>query len=184
MRHSILMVSAGTALVAACVANPDGAVETAAAGSDIYYLRAGMIEDINPPTEAIWNMQVEVMDDLGNFDPALMTEQHWIDLENHARILASASARMALADAYVAADPSGPYTEAPVGTDLAAIQQRLDANPEAYRAFATNLGEHTERLLSAARSRDAGMVTQLVNDLQPNCKACHDVFWYPEEYQQ
>ena len=41
---------------------------------------------------------------------------------------------------------------------------------------------HTGQLRQAALARDAARVTTLVNDLQPVCKACHDVFWYPEEY--
>lgn len=184
MRHIILIASAGAALLAACTANPDGATQPQAeAAGDVYYLRAGMLEEINPPMEAMWNMQVEVMDDYGNFDPALMTAQSWTDLQGHARGLAAAADRMAEAGSYVAVNPDGPYTEAPVGTDLAAIQQRLDTQTAAYRAFSQNLARHAAQLVQAADAQDAATVTQLVNDMQPNCKACHDVFWYPEEYQ-
>lgn len=186
MRHTILIASAGAALLAACAANPEGATTQpqAEAAADIYYLRAGMVEQINPPMEAMWNMQVEVMDDYGNFDPALMSAQSWTELQAHARGLAAAADRMAGASAYVAADPTGPYADAPEGTDLAAIQMRLDANGAAYRAFSQNLARHAAQLVDAADAQDAETVTQLVNDMQPQCKACHDVFWYPEEYTQ
>ena len=184
MRHTMLIASAGAALLAACAAAPDASDQPqASAAGDTYYLRAGMIEEINPPMEAIWNMQVEVMDDFGNFDPALMTPQTWADLQGHAQGLAAATQRMATASTYVAANPDGPYTDAPVGTDLAAIQQRLDRDKAAYRALSQNTARHAEQLLAAARAQDAAQVTQLVNDMQPQCKACHDVFWYPEEYQ-
>jgi hypothetical protein len=184
MRHTILIASAGAALLAACTANPDGAAQPqATAASDTYYLRAGMVEQINPPMEAMWNMQVDVMDDFGNFDPALMTVQNWTELQAHARGLAAAADRMAVADSYVAADPGGPYADAPEGTDLAAIQMRLDTQTAAYRAFSQNFARHAAQLVAAANAQDAATVTQLVNDMQPQCKACHDVFWYPEEYQ-
>lgn len=185
MRHAILIASATAALLAACTANPDSAAQPPAeAASEIYYLRAGMVEQINPPMEAMWNMQTEVMDDYGNFDPALMTAQHWTDLQIHSRALAAAADRMVGASAYVAANPEGAYSDAPVGTDLAAIQHRLDTNTAAYRAFSQNFAHHAEQLLAASRAQDADTVTRLVNDMQPNCKACHDVFWYPEEYAQ
>lgn len=184
MRHTLLIATAGAAVLAACAATPDAADQPqASAAGDTYYLRAGMIEEINPPMEAIWNMQVEVMDDFGNFDPALMTPQTWADLQGHAQGLAAATQRMATASTYVAANPDGPYTDAPVGTDLAAIQQRLDRDKAAYRALSENTARHAEQLLAATRAQDAAQVTQLVNDMQPQCKACHDVFWYPEEYQ-
>lgn len=184
MRHTILIASAAAALLAACAANPNGATQPQAeATSDIYYLRAGMVEEINPPMEAMWNMQVEVMDDYGNFDPALMKPQHWANLQAHANGLVAAADRMVSASAYVAANPDGQYTDAPLGTDLAAIQQRLDTNTAAYRAFSQNFARHAGQLQEASRAQDAEAVTQLVNDMQPNCKACHDVFWYPEEYQ-
>ncbi len=187
MRHALLIASAGATLLAACAANQAGTGQNVtsadAASDDTYYLRAGMIEQINPPTEFIWNMQVEVMDDYGNFDSALMTQEHWANLQDQAQLLAQASQRMAEASRYVAADPDGPYANAPVGTDLAAIQQRLDASTPAYRALSDNLARHSERLLAASRAKDAALVTQLVNDMQPTCKACHDAFWYPEEYQ-
>lgn len=185
MRHTILIASAAAALLAACTASPEATSQPQAqAASDIYFLRAGMVEDINPPMEAMWNMQVDVMDDYGNFDPALMTPQKWTELEAHARGLAAAAQRMAAAGRYVVANPEGAYTDAPEGTDLVAIQHRLDTNTAAYRAFSQNLALNAEELLAATRAQDAALVTQLVNDMQPNCKACHDVFWYPEEYQQ
>lgn len=183
MRQLILIASAGAALLAACTTNRDGAAAPhAQAGADVYYVRAGMIEQVNPPMEAIWNMQVEVMDDYGNFDPALMTQQNWAQLQAHARALAAAADRMSNASAYVAANPDGPYADAPEGTDLAAIQMRLDSQTAAFRALSQNMARHAAQLVAAADAKDAETVTQLVNDMQPQCKACHDVFWYPEEY--
>ncbi len=185
MRQTLPIAAAAAALLTACTANPDGAAQPQAeAAADVYYLRAGMVEQINPPMEAMWNMQVEVMDDYGNFDPALMTPQTWSELQAHARGLIAAAERMATAGSYVAADPDGPYADAPEGTDLAAIQMRLDANGAAYRALSQNMARHAAQLVEAAEAQDAATVTQLVNDMQPQCKACHDVFWYPEEYAQ
>lgn len=152
-------------------------------GAGTYYVREGMVNAINYPTERMWNLQVEVMDDYGNFDPVLMTAEHWQTMEDAARLLEADALFMAEADAYVAADPDGNLLDAPEGTDLAAIQARLDTNPDAFRAYARTLATHAMQLGDAIEARDTGEVTRLVNDLQPVCKACHDAFWYPEEYQ-
>lgn len=153
-----------------------------AATDGTYFVREGMVNEINPPIMAIWDMQVEVMDDDGNFDPDLMDEAKWAALLEQSRALNAAAQAMAAAPAYAATDPLGTLGDAPEGTDLAAVQARLAANPDAYRALAQALAGHTTALVAAAQARDTAAVTQLVNDAQPVCKACHDVFWYPEEY--
>ncbi|WP_137680090.1 cytochrome c [Aurantiacibacter suaedae] len=167
----------GLALALAACATVDQASTT----PDTYFVREGMVNQINPPITAIWDMQVEVMNDEGNFDPALMTADTWAALKSHAANLDIQAAKMADAQRFIVADPEGELTEAPEGTDLAAIQQRLDTSPQAFRAMATAMRAQTAQLLLAAQAQDAARVTQLVNDLQPSCKSCHDVFWYPEE---
>lgn len=168
---------AGLALAAACASIPAGNAQ------DAYFVREGMVNNINPPTEAIWNLQVEVMDDFGNFDPVLMDDAKWQALAADAALLDRHAGQMAAARTFVAANPAGVLTDPPEGTDLAAIQARIDASPQSWHAFAQALAGHTGQLHAAAIARDAERVTNLVNDLQPRCKACHDVFWYPEEYQ-
>ena len=61
-----------------------------------------------------------------------------------------------------------------------AIQARLTTNAAAYRAMSQSFARHAAQLTTAATARDAAEVTRLANDMQPVCKACHDVFWYPE----
>ena len=158
------------------------AAATAATG-DTYFVREGMLGAINPPITAIWDLQVEVMDDDGNFDAKLMDEAKWAALLEQARALDLAAKAMAAAPAYAATDPLGTLGDAPEGTDLDAIQARLAANPDGYRTLAQALAGNTTAMVAAAEARDTAALTQLVNDSQPVCKACHDVFWYPEENQ-
>lgn len=178
LANSALGASALAFTLAACATTA-----TAPAADDTpYYVREGMVHGLNPSITAIWDMQVEVMDDYGNFDPALMDDAKWDSLLANARELQHQSALMGEATRYVAADPDGDLTDPPEGTDLAEIQARLDAQPELYRAMSMTLAGHAGQLVIAAEARDAERVTTLVNDTQPVCKACHDVFWYPEEY--
>ena len=160
-----------------------GTVAAANAATDgTYYVREGMLGAINPPITAIWDLQVDAMDDDGNFDPKLMDDAKWATVVEQARALDAAAKAMAAAPAYAATDPHSTLGAAPEGTDLAAIEARLAANPEAYRALAQALTVNTTAMVAAAESRDTVALTTLVNDAQPVCKACHDVFWYPEEY--
>ncbi len=147
-----------------------------------YYVREGMVHAINPPITAIWDLQADVMDDDGNFDPDLMDEAKWTALVEQARALDAAAHALAAASRYAATDPLGTLGNAPEGTDLAAIDARLAAEPAAFRALALALTGNSSALVAAAEERDTAAVTQLVNDAQPACKACHNVFWYPEEY--
>ena len=176
MNRGHIALAAGVVALIGCATVP-----AATTGEATYFVREGMVGQINPPITAIWDMQVEVMDDEGNFDPALMTADTWAALKSHAANLDIQAAKMAGAERFVAADPAGDLTEAPEGTDLAAIQQRLDTLPQAFRAMATAMRAQTAQLLLTAQAQDAARVTQLVNDIQPNCKSCHDVFWYPEQ---
>ena len=155
----------------------------ASAATDIYFVREGMLNAINPPITAIWDLQVDVMDDDGNFDPKLMDDAKWATLLDQVRTLDAAAQKMAAAPAYSATDPHSTLGAAPEGTDLAAVEARLAANPEAFRALAQGLTTNTAAMVAAAEARDTAALTQLVNDAQPVCKACHDVFWYPEENQ-
>lgn len=173
----MLAIAGLTFVAAACASTAPGHTD------GTYYVREGMVIGLNPSITAIWDMQVEMMDDFGNFDPALMDDSKWAALLDHARELERQSQAMAHATSYVAADPAGMLTTPPEGTDLVAVQARLVANPALYRAMSTSLAGHAGQIVLAAEARDTARVTALVNDMQPVCKACHDVFWYPEEYQ-
>ena len=176
MRIATAVLLAGA--MAGCTAAPPQPAQP-----EIFYVREGMVNAINPPIEAIWNLQVEVMDDYGNFDPDLMTAAHWEALNDAARQLEGAALIQAHAETYVATAPQSTLPPVPEGTDLDAVQARLTANPQAYSAFAEALARHTTQLREAVDARNPEAITRLVNDTQPTCKACHDVFWYPEEYQ-
>lgn len=164
----------------AAIPSPD----RVAAPDAVYFVREGMVNAINPPTEEIWAMQVQTMDDNGNFDPALFQPGQWEALADAARRLDEAARAMQAADRYASHDPDGELPPAPEGTDLAAVQAPLEANPQAFNAYATALANNTAQLSRAVEARDPAWLTRMVNDLQPTCKACHDAYWYPEEYAQ
>ena len=186
MSRSRALTSAGLALLmlGGCAMETGGGELADAAPAQAGHtaaVRNIMVNDIDPAANAIWNTQVEVMDDYGNFDPALMDEATWAALAEAANRLDTQSHYLAEAGNYVAAAPGTPLAQDAEGIDLAQIQAYIDANPQGFRAFSAAMAAHTGQLVDAVQARDAETVTTLVNDLQPLCKACHDVYWYPAE---
>ena len=179
----ILAAPIAFALLSGCAATTASPPSAAPAATDTYYVREGMVNRINPSATAIWDLQVEAMDDEGNFDPSRMDAATWRSLSEAARGLHSEAQRMAAAQSYSAADPDGSLGPAPEGTDLGAIQAHLTANEAGYRSFSRAFESQAADIVQAVQARNTQDLTRLVNDMQPTCKSCHDVFWYPEEYE-
>ena len=179
----ILAAPIAFALLSGCAATTASPPNATPAVTGSYYVREGMVNRINPSATAIWDLQVDAMDDEGNFDAARMDAATWRSLSQAARALHSEAQRMANAQSYSAADPDGSLGPAPEGTDLAAIQTRLTANEAGYRSFSRAFESQAADMVQAIEARNTQDLTRLVNDMQPTCKSCHDVFWYPEEYE-
>ena len=177
----ILAAPIAFALLSGCAATTASPPNAMPAATDTYSVREGMVNLINPPATTIWDLQVEAMDDEGNFDPVRMDAPTWRSLSRAASALHAEAQRMANAQSYRAADPDGTLGPAPQGTDLAAIQARLTANEAGYRSFSRAFESQSADIVQAVEARNTQDLTRLVNDMQPTCKSCHDVFWYPEE---
>ena len=179
----ILAAPIAFALLSGCAATTASPPIATPAATDTYSVREGMVNRINPPATSIWDLQVEAMDDEGNFDPARMDAATWRSLSRAASALHAEAQRMSNAQTYRAADPGGSLGPAQEGTDLAAIQARLTANEAGYRSFSRAFESQAADIVQAVEARNTQDLTRLVNDMQPTCKSCHDVFWYPEEYE-
>jgi hypothetical protein len=65
--------------------------------------------------------------------------------------------------------------------DVAAIQNRLAANPAALTAFALSTRTVALQLVEAVDRRDVQKFTDLGGSLDEVCEACHKTFWYPNQ---
>jgi cytochrome c556 len=63
--------------------------------------------------------------------------------------------------------------------DVAAIQERLIANPSALAAFAKSARTVALQLVKAVDKRDLQKFSELGGSLDEVCEACHKTFWYP-----
>jgi hypothetical protein len=62
---------------------------------------------------------------------------------------------------------------------VAAIQERLIANPSALAAFAKSARTVALQLVKAVDKRDLQKFSELGGSLDEVCEACHKTFWYP-----
>ena len=152
----------------------------AAAESDMLYLRTTMKEAVNPAIFGIWDITNNAMSDDGGIDPKLMDDAKWQTVQARALDLAKASRAMANAGMIHAAAPDDQAVDEGA-VSMAAIQGYIDANPEAFRAFALAQAEHADKLAAAAQAKDFAAAGELVAGLDGVCESCHSRFWYPEQ---
>lgn len=151
-----------------------------ASPDDILYVRPAMQGGINDATNALWDIGNNAMDDTGGIDPALMDEEKWARLEEAALLLESESRKMAAAGTIRAAVPGEEMLEEPGTFSMADVQSYIDADPQTFRLLSTAMGDHSARIVKAARARDAETAGLLVGEVDQVCEACHALYWYPE----
>lgn len=169
----VLVLAGMTLAAAACATAPE------APAGESYYVREGMVQSINPPMEEILALQTAAADAGGNFDAARMNEEHWSQLYLAANRLAFMSQRMVEADRYLLAHPSSATPPPPTGVDHAAIQRRIDADPDAFRALAQAQAARSGELVEAVVLRDLAAIDRLTDETQAACQTCHEAFWVP-----
>lgn len=157
-----------------------GVVSGAAAEDDTLYLRSAMKDAVNPAIFGIWDITNNAMSDDGGIDPKLMDDAKWQTVEARALDLAKVSRVMAHAATIHAAAPDDQAVDEGA-VSMATIQGYIDANPEAFRAFALAQAEHADKLANAAQAKDAAAAGELVTGLDGVCESCHSRFWYPEQ---
>lgn len=161
--------------LAACVTTA-----TREADNEPFFVRDAMQQEIEPAITALWDVSNEALDDEGNFDPTLVGEAGWETIEVQAGALEAVMREMAEAPTLVAASP-GNLTTQDYEVSMARVQELMDANPAAYRAFASGFAEHAARVRQAAAARDGALTGELVGAADQACQGCHLQFWaHPE----
>ena len=79
----------------------------------------------------------------------------------------------------IAASPGNWATE-DYEVSMDVVQASLDAEPAGFRAFAAAFAQKARELESAARTRDAAKLSEIVPAMDGACAGCHSAFWYPE----
>ncbi|MCB2066517.1 MAG: cytochrome c [Erythrobacter sp.] len=144
------------------------------------YVRDEMQQRVDPAITAIWAVTNVALDDDGNLDPALIDDSGWIAIAQQAAALETVMHDMAEAPVLAAASPGNTTTEEwEVSMDR--VQDLIDENPAAFRAYASTFAEHAARLRAAADARDGALTGELVAGADGACEGCHLTFWASSE---
>jgi cytochrome c556 len=171
-----LLAPAPTIILAAITLAACATTPTSAADGDPLYVRDAMQSRVNPAITALWDVSNGALDDDGNFDPALVDEAGWESIEVQAGALEAVMREMAEAPRLAAASPGNMATEE-YEVSMARVQDLIDANPAAYRAFAAAFAAHAARIRAAAAARDGALAGELVGAADQVCEGCHLTFW-------
>ena len=165
---AVLAIALGVTALAACKQE-----------SPALDVRAAMQQHINPATLAIWDVGNNAMNDAGGIDPALMDDAKWAALAEAAGQLGAVARGRAGGTAFIASAPDN--AEVAEGEiTMAAVQGFVDADPDAFRAEATALAEHADKLAAAAAAKNVEQTGELVSQMDTVCESCHARFWYPD----
>lgn len=142
-------------------------------------VRVAMTQNVNPSMLGIWEITNNAMDENGGLDPTQMDEAKFDNLAYSAGRLAEAGRIMAEWEAPVAAAANNrTVSEEQVSMDH--VQHLLDGDPAGFRQLAAAFAEHSEKLVAAAKARDAVATGTLVGEMDAVCESCHAQYWYGE----
>ncbi len=171
---AILAALPFTALSLACVS-----VSSAQDGGTVL-VREEMQHQINPAMLAIWDVTNAALDDEGNFIPARVDDAGWAQIAAQAAVIEASGRRMAAAGTIAASAPENAFTE-DYELSMSDVQALLDANPDAFRAYAAAFAEKAARLRIAAETGDGVLAGQLASEADQSCSGCHLTFWAAPE---
>lgn len=178
--------TAGSVIVTACQTAPQNPPQSATAATggaeQPVYVRANMIEGVNPAALAIWDVGNAAINDDNGLDPAQMNDAAWAKMRDSAEMLATYAHRLATARDLRASGPDLVGGKVPEGVaSKEQIQAMIDANPAGFRASAAELERYANGIAKAAMTRDIKSAGELVFTFDDTCQGCHEKYWYLKE---
>jgi hypothetical protein len=137
-------------------------------------------------TQIVWDVGSKVLDDDGNSDASKLTPAQWQQIASAAAMVGEAARTLAAASPVIVAVPGekidGEGTPGSWGAKE--VQKAIDTNPAAFRAFLGQLQGSMSEVIAATRARNAQKLTDVSEQLDRECEACHLQFWYPQQKKQ
>lgn len=137
-----------------------------------------MDAEVDPSADVLWEAVYTRISAAGREDHQPRTPEEWQAVRRGALTLIEATnllvmdgRRIAPADA--PREPGEPST--------AVLQQRLDANHDAFVGFAQALRQVALKTLTAIDAKDPQRLFDVGGEIDEACEACHLVFWYPPD---
>jgi cytochrome c556 len=175
MKPSLFLLAGGLICASAYAGNP-------APAANLHELMKNIIA---PPTQVVWDIGNQAMDDEGNPDASKLKPADWTKIATAAGKVKQASQTLALADKIMAAGP-GQKIEGEGNADAFGakdVQRVLDANPKVFRAFAQQLATSMDEIIASTQTKNAKKLADVSGGIDQVCEACHMQFWYPNQKQ-
>ncbi len=181
MRLCTFLTMASATLLASCTADGAGPDTSASsAQADPLYVRDVMQDEVNPAIVAIWDVTNNAYNDDGELDSSLITAAQWHSMAEQAGLLAAIGDRMAAASELHAAS-EGNWATGEYEVPMDQVQANLDADPQGYRDMSARFAALSRNVAAAASAMDLQAATDLVGQMDSECAACHQEYWYAEQ---
>ena len=136
---------------------------------------------IDPSADTLWDSVAFIATTTGTEERRPRTDDDWKAVRSSALNLIEAANLLSMPGRRVATD--SPTTPPPGLGELshAEIQQRIDANHDAFVQFARALQDSTLKALGAIDAQDPQALMDAGGTIDEACEACHITYWYPNQ---
>jgi hypothetical protein len=133
---------------------------------------------IDPSANEIWQAVATITDRDGIHDLFPKTAKEWLDMRRAAVRIMEAGNLLMIPDRESA--PVGTKSKTP-GVELEPEQMNalIEKNRQSFNAFAGELRNLGMEALRASDDKNAALLLEIGDRMQPVCAGCHHTFWYP-----
>jgi hypothetical protein len=140
-------------------------------------IRELMDSEVDPAADFLWASVASISTRAGLEERRPHTDEEWLEVRRHAVTLIEATNLLVMkgrrvSHTYIPAAGAGEL-------DTNQVQQKIDANREAFVLFAQRLQETGLQTLAAIDAKNADQVFELGGAIDEACESCHVTFWYP-----
>ena len=133
---------------------------------------------IDPSANEIWQAVKTVTDREGIHELFPKTAEEWLDMRRAAVRIMEGGNLLMMPDREAA--PVGTKSKTPgVELEPAQINALIKKNRQSFNAFAGALRNLGLEALRASDDKNAALLLEIADRMQPVCAGCHHTFWYP-----
>ena len=135
---------------------------------------------IDPSANEIWQAVATVADREGIHDLFPKTQEEWLGMRRAAVRIMEGGNLLVLPDREAA--PVGTQSKTPgVELEPAQINELIKKNRKGFNEFAQALRNLGLDALRASDNKNAALLLEIGDRMQPVCASCHQTFWYPPQ---
>jgi hypothetical protein len=133
---------------------------------------------IDPSATEIWQAVKTVTDREGIHELSPKTAEEWLDMRRAAVQIMEGGNLLMMPDREAA--PVGTKSKTPgVELEPAEINTLIKKDRQSFDAFARALRNLGLEALRASDDKNASLLLEIADQMQPVCAGCHHTFWYP-----